>query len=110
MAYNRIMIFIETAIFTREINKLLPDGEYHGLQMSLLLRPDAGELIRGSGGLRKIRWSMPGAGKRGGLRIIYYWDMPDKIYMLLPYKKSAQEDLTPAQLKTLTNLIKEWIK
>lgn len=53
------MIFIETLIFSREIQRLLPDDSYRMLQSVLMLRPDAGSLIRGSGGLRKIRWNLP---------------------------------------------------
>ena len=103
------MIFIETSIFTKEIKSLLPDSEYRLLQRDLVLRPDAGKLIRGSGGLRKIRWNLPSEGKRGGVRIIYYWDVPDKIYMLFPYKKTEKEDLTLRQLKVLKNIVKEWL-
>jgi len=77
------------------------------LQTALMLRPDAGTLIRGSGGLRKIRWNLPGTGKRGALRIIYYWHPPDAIFMLFPYKKTKQEDLTPDQLKILRQMVKE---
>ncbi|MBM4045825.1 MAG: hypothetical protein FJ279_11975 [Planctomycetes bacterium] len=103
------MEFVETPIFTAEIRRLLPDEGYRRLQIALLLRPDAGDLIRGSGGLRKVRWRSPGTGKRGGLRVIYYWDAPDRIYMLLPYRKSRQEDLTPSQLRALVRLVKEWL-
>jgi len=103
------MLFIETSVFTKAIKRLLPDDEYRQLQRDLMLRPEAGRLIRGSGGLRKIRGNLPGEGKRGGLRVIYYFDPPDTIYMLLPYKKTKQEDLTPQQLKTLKNLVKEWL-
>jgi len=75
------------------------------------MRPEAGGLIRGSGGLRKIRWSLPGKGKRGGLRIIYYWDKPEDIfYMLTVYKKSKKEDLTRSQIKILRQLVEEWLK
>jgi hypothetical protein len=63
MAYNSIMIFIETSIFTKEIQRLISDDNYRMLQTALMLRPDAGSLIRGSGGLRKIRWNLPGKGK-----------------------------------------------
>jgi mRNA-degrading endonuclease RelE of RelBE toxin-antitoxin system len=73
------MIFIETSIFTKEIQHLLSDDNYRMLQTALMLRPDAGSLIKGSGGLRKIRWSLPGTGKRGALRIIYYWSASDTI-------------------------------
>jgi len=104
------MIFIETPIFTKLITDLLPDDEYRKIQIALVLRPEAGKIIPNSGGLRKIRWKISGSGKRGGLRLIYFWDVPDEtIYMLLIYKKSKQEDLTPNQLKTLRRLIKEYL-
>ena len=105
------MIFIETPLFTKLIKDLLPDEDYRLLQLTLLLRPEAGDLIRGGGGLRKIRWNVPQRGKRGGLRIIYYWDVSeDTLYMLLPYKKGKQEDLTPEQLKILRSLVKEGLQ
>jgi hypothetical protein len=78
---------------------------------SLVSRPEAGKSISGSGGLRKIRWKSEGSGKRGGLRVIYFWDAPeDIIYMLLIYKKSKQKDLTPDQVKTLRNIVKDFLK
>lgn len=105
------MLFIETPIFTKLVTDLIPDDEYRKLQLALVLRPEAGKIIPGSGGLRKIRWKSGGSGKRGGLRLIYFWDVPeDTIYMLLIYKKSKQDDLTPHQLKTLRNLVKELLK
>lgn len=104
-----MMMFVETSISTREIKRLLPDEAYRMLQTALMFKPDAGDIIRGSGGLRKIRWNLPGRGKRGALRIIYYWDPPVTIYMLLPYKKTEQDDLTPEQLKFLRAMIKEWM-
>ena len=105
------MLFIETPLFTKLIQELLPDENYRLLQQTLILRPETGDLIQGGGGLRKIRWNLPGRGKRGGLRVIYYWDVSaERIYMLLAYLKNQQEDLTPAQLKQLRQLIKEWLK
>ena len=104
------MLFIETPIFTKLVTDLISDDEYRKLQLALVLRPEAGKIIPGSGGLRKIRWKSGGSGKRGGLRVIYFWDVPeDTIYMLLIYKKSKQEDLTSNQLKTLRNLVKEFL-
>jgi hypothetical protein len=103
------MRFIETHVFSRELLELLPDDDdYRALQIALLLRPDTGDLIRGTGGLRKMRFPLPGRGKRGGLRVIYYWDKPgDRIFMLLIYRKSRQEDLTPAQRKILRKVVEE---
>ena len=72
-----------------------------------MLNPGAGAMIKGSGGLRKIRWNLPGVGKRGALRVIYYFDKPETIYMLFMYKKNKQEDLTPEQVKILKKTIKE---
>ena len=109
MAYNTIMVFIETSIFTKEIQRLLPDESYRMLQSVLMLRPDAGSVIRGSGGLRKIRWNLPGSGKRGALRVIYFWSPPDTIFMLFPYRKTDQEDLTSEQLKLLRKMVKEFL-
>jgi len=76
--------------------------------MTLVLHPDTGSVIPGSGGLRKTRWSLAGRGKRGGVRIIYYWAVvQDKILMLFMYAKNEQDDLTPEQLKVLRKLIEE---
>ena len=109
MAYSALMIFIETSVFTKEITGLLTDEDYRMLQTALMYRPDAGDIIRGGGGLRKVRWHLPGRGKRGALRVIYYWDPQDMIYLLLPYKKTDQDDLTSEQLKFLRALVKEWL-
>jgi mRNA-degrading endonuclease RelE of RelBE toxin-antitoxin system len=101
---------IETPIFTKRIKSVLSDNEYRKLQWVLVVNPEAGVVIPGSGGLRKLRWALPGGGKRGGLRIIYYWYSQDqRIYMLLPYKKSEQEDLTKEQMRILIEYVKEGV-
>jgi mRNA-degrading endonuclease RelE of RelBE toxin-antitoxin system len=100
------MVIIETSIFTRQLQALFTDDEYRKLQNKLVARPDAGDLIPGSGGLRKIRWKRGGRGKRGGTRIIYYWFAHKQtILMLFLYPKSEQDDLTSQQLKTLKQII-----
>lgn len=102
------MRFIETPVFTRDVVALLSDDEYRSLQLALTFRPEAGALIRGSGGLRKIRWAVSGRGKRGGVRVIYYWaTAEDQIFMLLIYQKNQQEDLTLQQLKILRKIVRE---
>ncbi len=102
------MLFVETPIFTQEIGDLLGDDDYRALQCALALRPEAGPIIQGSGGLRKVRWGTRGRGKRGGLRIIYYWDKPrDHIFMIFAYRKARKDDLTAAQLKVLRKLVRE---
>jgi mRNA-degrading endonuclease RelE of RelBE toxin-antitoxin system len=71
-----------------------------------MANPESGDLIRGSGRLRKFRWSGSGRGKRGGLRIIYYWHVPGSVILLpLAYSKNEQENFTPAQLKFLKSII-----
>ena len=105
------MLFIETPIFSKLVTDLIPDDEYRKIQLALVLRREAGKIIPGSGGLRKIRWKISSSGKRGDLRLIYFWDVPeDRIYMLLIYKKAKQKDLNPNQLKILRNLVKELLK
>ena len=103
------MVIIETSIFTRIIKDLMSDDEYRGLQEALVQRPDSGAIISGSGGLRKIRWQLEGRGKSGGVRIIYYWVVDDEhIRMIYAYPKNKQENLTPAQLKVLKQLVERW--
>ena len=102
------MRFIETPIFTRGLLPLLDDEEYHTLQMALLQRPELGPIIPHSGGLRKARWSLAGRGKRGGLRVIYFWDEASAtFYLLYLYPKNEQEDLTVRQLRVLARLVRE---
>ena len=96
------MVFIETPTFTKRILQFMDDERYSALQVHLANHPDAGQLIPGSGGLRKLRWAGGGHGKRGGLRLIYYWWVPqDRISMLLVYPKNEQEDLSADQVKHL---------
>ncbi len=100
--------FIETAVFTDLIAKLLEDNEYGDLQTALASNLEAGTLIPGGGGLRKLRWSSAKRqkGKRGGIRVIYYVYSHHKLYMVYAYDKSEQEDLTKKQLKILRDHIK----
>jgi hypothetical protein len=103
--------FIETPIFTEDVERELSAEEYRQLQIVLLLRPTQGALMRGSGGLRKVRWGRPGMGKRGGLRVIYFWEPgAETFYMLMVYRKNEREDLTPKQVVTLQRLVKEEFK
>ena len=67
------MIIIETTVFTELIGHLMDDDQYREPQVLLVENPEIGDLIQGSGGLRKIRWKLSGRGKRGGVRVIYYW-------------------------------------
>ena len=95
---------METQVFYRRVQQYMDDDDYAELQMFLALRPGAGKLIKGSGGLRKLRWGGSGRGKRGGLRVIYYWWVAqDRISLLLAYPKNERDDLTADQLKLLKN-------
>ena len=100
------MIFIETSIFTKLLPKYLTDDEYRLFQWYLLLNPEAGDLIRGSGGVRKVRWAPKGKGKRGGLRIIYYWKKSDmEIWLLTQYSKSEKGLISGHILKKIAEEI-----
>ena len=88
------------------VTELLSDDEYAELQKVLVADPNAGDLIPGSGGLRKIRWAIQGRGKRSGARIIYYHLISrDQFYMLLIYGKNEQDDLSPEQLRVLKKAV-----
>jgi hypothetical protein len=105
------MVIIETSIFTRQVTALLTEDEYQRLQIYLASRPAAGTVIPGSGGLRKLRWSAGGKGKRGGARVIYYWAVSeDQILMLFIYSKGERDDLTPQQLALLRQIMEEEYK
>lgn len=102
------MIFIETHLFTKLLSNYLSDDEYRELQTFLLERPNAGDIIKGTGGLRKLRWSASNKGKRGGIRIIYYWQMAEElIYFMALYAKNEMTDLSAKEKKMLKQLIAE---
>lgn len=100
------MVIIETSIFTKRISTLLNDEEYRTLQNYLVDMPGSGKIIQGSGGIRKVRWSASGRGKRGGERIIYYWAARrSQIFRLYAYAKNERDDLTKVQLLTLRKAV-----
>jgi hypothetical protein len=102
------MEFIETPTFTRDVLALLSDEEYRGLQNELVADPERGDLIKGGGGIRKLRYAITGRGKSGGVRAIYYFKRADDlIYMLVVYPKSKKDDLSPKQIEQLRKLVKE---
>ncbi|MCX7756117.1 MAG: type II toxin-antitoxin system RelE/ParE family toxin [Anaerolineales bacterium] len=102
------MEIIETSVFTKRILEMMDDGEYRLLQQALAIRPDWGVVIPGSGGLRKLRWSVPGRGKRGGARIIYYWAVKENVILLLfVFRKNERDDLTPSQIQVLRRIVEE---
>jgi hypothetical protein len=102
------MEFIETPTFTRLLSALLSDDEYASLQMILAEHPEMGSLIKAGGGIRKLRYALPGCGKSGGVRVIYYWLREDgQIYMLLIYPKSKKDNLSDGETALLREFVKE---
>jgi hypothetical protein len=103
------MIFIESPAFTEDVKRLLTDESYGLLQLHLTEYPFAGDLIKGTGGLRKVRWASGGKGKSGGVRVIYFHVVADgQIRMILIYKKGIKDDLTSKEKKVLRKLNEEW--
>ena len=102
------MIFVETPPFERSREGYFGDEHYRLLQVWLMANPEAGNVIRGSGGIRKLRWGREGRGKRGGMRVIYYYASAlSHIYFLTLYRKSEVSDLSRGQIKVLRNLVKQ---
>jgi hypothetical protein len=103
LAYIRVVfIFIESSAFERVCPLYLDDDEYAELQQLMMQNPEGGQLVPGSGGVRKLRWARRGMGKRGGLRIIYFVRyQPNEFWMLTVYAKAKQEDAPAHILKQL---------
>lgn len=102
------MELIETAAFTRQITALLRDEEYRAFQSRLAANPRIGDVIKGGGGIRKVRVAVGSRGKSGGARVIYYWAArEDLILLLFAYSKNVTTDLTPKQVLQLAKVVKE---
>ena len=100
------MVFVELPIFVRCAQELFSDDDLHELQVTLLANPAAGDLIPGGRGLRKLRVPLPGRGKRGGARVIYFhWSSHDQCYLVYAYAKNVAADLTKDQLRRLADVI-----
>ena len=103
-------IFVELPPFQRHRQNYLNDDDFRSFQQMLMKNPEAGDVIEGTGGLRKMRFAdgRRGKGKRGGLRVIYYWWLPGQQFWLFTlYDKDEMDDLTAAQRKTLKALLKQ---
>jgi len=102
------MVFVETSLFTRLLPGYLKDEEYRELQNHLARHPESGVIVRGSNGVRKVRWGAGARGKSGGVRVIYYWlNAADQIFLLTLYGKNEQADLSAADLKRVVKLLEE---
>ncbi|HYJ85445.1 MAG TPA: type II toxin-antitoxin system RelE/ParE family toxin [Pyrinomonadaceae bacterium] len=98
--------FIETKLFSRLVTDYLTDEEYSRLQDALIEDPEAGDLIPGSGGVRKLRWRVTGRGKRGGVRVIYYSRIRQgQIWMLTLYAKNVMENISANVLRQIKDEI-----
>ncbi|MCD4532307.1 MULTISPECIES: hypothetical protein [Pseudomonas] len=103
------MIFIESPIFTEDLNALLSDETYREFQAYLAEHLTAGDVIQGTNGLRKIRWAAKGKGKRGGVRVIYYHICAAcQIRLILIYRKGIKDDLSAGEKKILSELNRGW--
>jgi hypothetical protein len=89
------MRFVETPVFTAVLQRHLEDESYRQLQIALMLRPEQGPVIRGSGGLRKVRWATAGGGKRGGLRVIYYWAPGEQAFTCCTPIRNRNKAISP---------------
>jgi hypothetical protein len=103
------MIFIEASLFTKKVYEYLSDDQYMNLQLFLIDNPDAGKIIQGTGGLRKLRWATGNKGKRSGIRIIYYWKLAaEHIYFFTLYAKNEASDLSTKEKKLLKKMLEGW--
>ncbi|MGI8639787.1 MAG: type II toxin-antitoxin system RelE/ParE family toxin [Pyrinomonadaceae bacterium] len=103
--------FTETQRFLKRIGSRISDEEYAELQFHLCENPDEGDLIRGGGGIRKLRWRVVGKGKSGGVRVIYYWAARrGKILMLDIYQKNEKSNLSQTEILLLGQKAKDWKK
>ena len=94
--------FVETKLFTRLVLRYLSDQEYSELQLTLVTDPDAGIVIPGSGGVRKLRWRLSGRGKRGGYRVIYFVKRTSRVFwMLTMYPKNVTGNIPPEVLRQI---------
>ena len=98
----KMVTFVETKLFTKLVQQYLTDDEYATLQQSLIVNPEAGDVIPGSGGVRKLRWGVAGRGKRGGLRVIYFLRLRQgEIWMLTLYAKNVADNIPANVLRKI---------
>lgn len=96
-----VVTFVETKLFTRLVHEYLSDDQYAALQQAIADEPEVGRVVRGTGGVRKMRWGVGGRGKRGGVRVIYYLRRHDEVWLLTLYAKSEAESIPENVLRQI---------
>ena len=100
------MQVFSTRAYERAVRKLLGENARREMEEAIMAAPDSAPVIRGTGGIRKLRWAGSGRGKRGGIRTVYFYHAgPNAIYLLTAYAKADREDLTPADTRALSRLV-----
>ncbi len=107
LPYSVSVSFIEAPIFSKLVYDYLSEDEYAALQWTLAARPESGKVISGTGGLRKVRWSARGKGKRGGTRIIYFCHKANEIWLLTIYVKNEVESMPAKTLKAIKEALEK---
>jgi len=106
MSVSRTLITVaETPLFIRQAEAVWDEAEREAFVNFIAARPEAGDVIPETGGVRKIRWARAGSGKRGGARVIYFFHAASRpLYLLMVYAKGHQEDLSPGEKRTVRKL------
>ena len=102
---GKLITVAETPLFVRQAGAVWDDDERLEFVSFIAANPEAGDVIPATGGVRKVRWSRPGIGKRGGARVVYFYhDAERPLYLLMVYAKARQEDLSPAEKRSMRDL------
>ena len=100
------MRIFTTRTYERAVRKLMSEADRQKMEAAIIADPGGAPLLRGTGGIRKLRWTGSGRGKRGGIRTIYFYHAgPEAVYLLTAYAKADRDDLTPTDRKTLSRLV-----
>jgi hypothetical protein len=102
---GKLITVAETALFVRQAEAVWDNEERAAFVSFIAANPESGDLIPQTGGVRKIRWSRAGAGKRGGVRVVYFYhDTNRPLYLLMVYAKAKQENLSPAEKRSVREI------
>ena len=102
----RLITVAETPLFIRQAATIWDDDEHSEFVIFIAANPEAGDVVPDTGGVRKVRWSRKGSGKRGGVRVVYFYHNADRpLYLLMVYAKARQEDLSPAEKRSVRELV-----